>query len=118
MAPRRGLDGEGVVRANRGGLDDVRAAAIDVPKAVDYAARFLSHFLEDKIVPEAILESLEQLAGAGLSATPPLLHARRVVVERGAWRRVRAGGMCQRAAPLPTADVRRLTARTGRLGGA
>ena len=42
--------------------------AIDVPKAVDYAARFLLHFLDDKIVPESILESLEHLAGPGAFA--------------------------------------------------
>ena len=44
-------------------LKSIRDLAIDVPKAEEYAARFLSHFLEDKIVPEAILESLTQLCG-------------------------------------------------------
>jgi len=40
-------------------------AGIDVPKAVDYAARFLAHLIEDKIIPEAILASLHHLCGQG-----------------------------------------------------
>ena len=54
-------------------------AAIDVPKAVDYAARFLSHFLDDKIVPESILDALEHLAGPGAA------QCARSRLLRGVW---------------------------------
>ena len=46
-------------------------AAIDVPKAVQFAARFLAQLLEDKMMPEAILDALPALCGPGLH-DPPL----------------------------------------------
>ena len=37
----------------------------DVPKAVEYAASFLAHFLGDKILPKTFVHSLHLLAGKG-----------------------------------------------------
>jgi len=51
---------------------------MDVPRAVEYAARYLSHFLEDKIVPETILASLHLLAGAEMGAKIKALVAANV----------------------------------------
>eukprot|EP00960_Hanusia_phi_P028096 747205-Hanusia_phi.AAC.8 len=47
-------------------LRSLKDLVIDVPKAVTYTARFMAHFLEDKILPESILSSVKDLAGADL----------------------------------------------------
>ena len=39
---------------------------IDVPKAAEYAARFLAHLIDDKVIPEGILQSLHHLCGQGV----------------------------------------------------
>ena len=41
---------------------------LDVPKAADYAAELIAHLVEDKTVPEALLDSVPALAGASLGA--------------------------------------------------
>ena len=49
-------------------LKNLSDVTIDVPKAVDYVSRFIEHFLEDKVVPEALLQSLQLLVGAEMSS--------------------------------------------------
>mmetsp|Transcript_41456 Transcript_41456/g.130580 ORF Transcript_41456/g.130580 Transcript_41456/m.130580 type:complete len:450 (-) Transcript_41456:19-1368(-) len=45
-------------------LSSLKDLVIDVPKATTYTARFMAHFLEDKILPESMLASVKDLAGA------------------------------------------------------
>ena len=39
---------------------------IDVPKAIEYTSNLMAHLIEDKTVPESILDSVDSLAGSSI----------------------------------------------------